>query len=195
LGICHRDLSLENILVHQGQCLIIDMGMCLRVPQRDDGNTNELEDVRDATQYHHDTNNNEKQQQSYSNWKKRQKNHKRFLLKPQGVCRKFKYMSPEIKQNEVPFDGYAVDMWSVGVMLFMMCTGYEPWEIPCDTDTQFYYFTRGYLADMIAKQQGIKLSDELLDLLQWMMVVNPRERPCLSQVCAHPWMKMGQYKQ
>mmetsp|Transcript_16597 Transcript_16597/g.24630 ORF Transcript_16597/g.24630 Transcript_16597/m.24630 type:complete len:324 (+) Transcript_16597:332-1303(+) len=194
LGICHRDLSLENILVHQGQCLIIDMGMCLRVPQRDDGNTNELEDVRDATQYHHDTNNNEKQQQSYSNWKKRRKNHKRFLLKPQGVCGKFKYMSPEIKQNEVPFDGYAVDMWSVGVMLFMMCTGYEPWEIPCDTDTRFYYFTRGYVADMIAKQRGIKLSDELLDLLQWMMVVNPRERPCLSQVRAHPWMMMGRYE-
>ena len=31
-GVSHRDLSLENILVHQGRILVIDMGMCLRVP-------------------------------------------------------------------------------------------------------------------------------------------------------------------
>ena len=33
-GVCHRDLSLENILIHDdGSCHIIDMGMSLRVPQ------------------------------------------------------------------------------------------------------------------------------------------------------------------
>mmetsp|Transcript_14056 Transcript_14056/g.20737 ORF Transcript_14056/g.20737 Transcript_14056/m.20737 type:complete len:190 (+) Transcript_14056:93-662(+) len=90
LGICHRDLSLENILVHQGQCLIIDMGMCLRVPQGDNAN---IPDDPEATDYHHD--NHTKKQQSYSYYKK-QKNQKRYLLKPQGVCRKIKYMSPEI---------------------------------------------------------------------------------------------------
>eukprot|EP00957_Ditylum_brightwellii_P053152 4030346-Ditylum_brightwellii.AAC.1 len=94
-------------------------------------------------------------------------------------------MSPEIKQNETTFDGYTIGMWSIGVISFMMCTEYEPWEIPCDTDAQFYYFARGYLADIIAKQ-GIKLSDKLLDLLQWMMVANPRARLYLSQVHAHP---------
>mmetsp|Transcript_7928 Transcript_7928/g.10102 ORF Transcript_7928/g.10102 Transcript_7928/m.10102 type:complete len:284 (+) Transcript_7928:44-895(+) len=184
LGICHRDLSLENILVHQNQCLIIDMGMCLRVPQGDNAN---IPDDPEATDYHHD--NHTKKQQSYSYYKK-QKNQKRYLLKPQGVCGKIKYMSPEIRQNKVPFDGYAVDMWAVGVILFMMCTGYDPWEVPCDSDKRFYYFTRGHLADII-KKWDVELSVELLDLLQWMMMVNPRERPCLSQVCAHPWMKMG----
>ena len=32
IGICHRDLSLENLLVHKDGALIIDMGMCLLVP-------------------------------------------------------------------------------------------------------------------------------------------------------------------
>jgi len=32
-GICHRDMSLENLLVHKDRiCLVIDMGMCLRIP-------------------------------------------------------------------------------------------------------------------------------------------------------------------
>jgi len=31
-GVCHRDLSLENVLVSQNTCIIIDMGMCLRMP-------------------------------------------------------------------------------------------------------------------------------------------------------------------
>eukprot|EP00957_Ditylum_brightwellii_P065355 4958324-Ditylum_brightwellii.AAC.1 len=31
-GICHRDLSIENIMIHEGRCVIIDLGMSLRIP-------------------------------------------------------------------------------------------------------------------------------------------------------------------
>lgn len=32
-GITHRDLSLENILIDENtHCIVIDLGMCLRVP-------------------------------------------------------------------------------------------------------------------------------------------------------------------
>jgi len=38
MGICHRDLSLENILISGGNhCVIIDLGMCLRLPRGEDG--------------------------------------------------------------------------------------------------------------------------------------------------------------
>lgn len=34
IGICHRDISLENLLLTRDmQCVIIDMGMCLRLPR------------------------------------------------------------------------------------------------------------------------------------------------------------------
>jgi tRNA A-37 threonylcarbamoyl transferase component Bud32 len=39
-GLCHRDMSLENLLVHESGALIIDMGMCLRVPYLDNVNIN-----------------------------------------------------------------------------------------------------------------------------------------------------------
>ena len=34
-GVSHRDLSLENLLVEDGNVLVIDMGMCLRIPTID----------------------------------------------------------------------------------------------------------------------------------------------------------------
>merc|ERR1711935_433958 len=36
VGICHRDMSLENILVHEDGALVIDMGMCLLIPYIDE---------------------------------------------------------------------------------------------------------------------------------------------------------------
>jgi serine/threonine protein kinase len=90
-GVCHCDLSLKNILIHRGRILVIDMGMCLRVPK--DNITR--------------------------GW---------YLLLPQGMCGKWHYMSPEVCKNQMPFDGPAVDLWATGVILFLMLTGFPPWE-------------------------------------------------------------------
>ena len=35
-GLTHKDISLENIIVNGGSTVIIDLGMCLRVPYLDD---------------------------------------------------------------------------------------------------------------------------------------------------------------
>lgn len=85
-GICHRDLSLENMLVDINHCLIIDMGMCLRVPYFDPQNPGASADVTRGTV--------------------------RRLLKPQGTCGKNNYMSPEIYANTDYFDGFAIDLWA-----------------------------------------------------------------------------------
>lgn len=37
MGICHKDLSPENIIILQGKSLVIDFGMCLRIPRSDAG--------------------------------------------------------------------------------------------------------------------------------------------------------------
>jgi Protein kinase domain len=66
-GVCHRDLSLENVLVHADVCMIIDFGMCLRVPYNDPRNTSAVTDVTRGTIH-------------------------RRLMRPQGVCGKHNYM-------------------------------------------------------------------------------------------------------
>eukprot|EP00567_Pseudictyota_dubia_P000075 CAMPEP_0197466280 /NCGR_PEP_ID=MMETSP1175-20131217/64968_1 /TAXON_ID=1003142 /ORGANISM="Triceratium dubium, Strain CCMP147" /LENGTH=431 /DNA_ID=CAMNT_0043002313 /DNA_START=119 /DNA_END=1415 /DNA_ORIENTATION=- len=31
-GVCHGDISAENVLIHNGRCILIDLGCCFRVP-------------------------------------------------------------------------------------------------------------------------------------------------------------------
>ena len=96
-------------------------------------------------------------------------------------------MSPEIALNRDPFDGFAVDIWAVGVILFLMLTGFPPWERPLLTDERFRYMTAGYLAPMLTEWK-LELSPEAMDLLQRMLWHDARDRLSLRQVCSHPWI-------
>ena len=97
------------------------------------------------------------------------------------------YMSPEIYKSTEAFDGYAVDIWSVGVMLFMMLLGSPPFEKPCESDRSFCWVTGGKLEEML-KYWGRNISPEAIDLLRGIMSVNPMDRLTLDQVLMHPWM-------
>jgi serine/threonine protein kinase len=165
-GVAHRDLSLENLLVHDGNVLVIDMGMCLKVPTADNTTTA--------------TNNRQPQQQQ------------RYLIVPQGVCGKWNYMSPEVCNNKAPFDGAAVDLWAAGVILFLMLTGFPPWERPVLTDERFRYMSNGYLVQMLI-EWNVGLSADAMDLLQRMFWLDPLDRLSLEQVWSHPWMAATQH--
>jgi serine/threonine protein kinase len=182
-------MSLENLLVHESGALIIDLGMCLRIPFRGDpektggaaslastfGNM-DMNSVGDAPKL------------DDSNLFCRLK--PRMMIKPQGTCGKWIYMSPEIYKNRQPFDGYAVDMWAAGVILFLMLTGFPPWERACQTDERFKYMTAGYLVQMLTEWE-IGISSDAMDLLQRMLFLDPKDRLSLDQVRAHPWMANG----
>ena len=233
-GVCHRDMSLENLLVHNDRlCLIIDLGMCLLIPHEKEiseggastlpalqtqtcpcglnsascGNcrqrgTYDMTDtfaemsvgiggtslydepgvrkgVVERTTQH-------QQQVDELDYRKR----RRYLIRPQGTCGKWHYMSPEIADNKASFDGHAVDLWASGVILFLMLTGFPPWERPCQSDDRFKYMTSGYLVQMLS-EWNLGLSPDAMDLLQRMLWLDPKDRLGLEQVQAHPWMVYG----
>lgn len=165
LGICHRDLSLENVLVDTNNCLIIDMGMCLRVPYVDPTRPGAVTDVKRGST--------------------------RLLIKPQGVCGKHNYMSPEIFENKVAFDGFAVDLWAAGVILYIMLTGFPPYDQASRTDQRFDLIIRGHLMRQLSSW-GINLSQEAGDLLQKMLMLEPKDRLTLAQILSHPWVAEGE---
>ena len=159
MGVCHRDMSLENILVDSyTRSVIIDLGMCLRVPYDDCG---EIGDVSSGGL--------------------------RRLIKPLIPCGKPNYISPEILSSEGPFDGFAIDLWAAGVILFIMLVGLPPWEFARPEDPRYKMVTRGKLARMLDSWER-PISPLAADLIQKMLMEDPRQRLSLTEVKDHPWV-------
>ena len=137
------------------------MGMCLRVPYNDSSRPGAVTDVTRGTV--------------------------RRLMKPQGVCGKHNYMSPEIYDNKGAFDGFAIDLWAAGVILYIMLTGFPPYDQASRTNARFDLIVSGNLMRQL-KSWGINLTDEAGDLLQSMLLLNPSDRLTLAEVLAHPWV-------
>eukprot|EP00568_Trieres_chinensis_P016917 CAMPEP_0183327576 /NCGR_PEP_ID=MMETSP0160_2-20130417/83837_1 /TAXON_ID=2839 ORGANISM="Odontella Sinensis, Strain Grunow 1884" /NCGR_SAMPLE_ID=MMETSP0160_2 /ASSEMBLY_ACC=CAM_ASM_000250 /LENGTH=429 /DNA_ID=CAMNT_0025495711 /DNA_START=1284 /DNA_END=2570 /DNA_ORIENTATION=- len=156
-GICHRDLSPENVIINEDKCLIIDLGMSLRVPysSTEPDNTS-VTDVTQGTQ--------------------------RRLIIPQGQCGKRRYMSPEIWRNRENFDGFAVDIWTAGTILFFMLTGQTYLE-PYDA------IFNAMVIDLsgLLRHWNMNVSDDAIDLLQRILVEDPRERLTLEEIATHAW--------
>ena len=187
-------MSLENLLVHKSGALIIDMGMCLLVPVSE--STSELSmslqnmTVNGGVPATIGGGGSSRGGQAGSEICLSARKLQRFPIRPQGTCGKWIYMSPEIYRNKDPFDGFAVDMWAAGVILFLMVTGFPPWERAAQTDERFKYMTAGYLVQMLTEWE-LGLSSDVMDLLQRMLFLDPKDRLSLDQVRAHPWMVSG----
>lgn len=161
MGVCHRDMSLENVLVDEYRTsVVIDLGMCLRVPY-DDGDGGSVTDVSAGTL--------------------------RRLICPLIPCGKPNYISPEVLKSEVPFDGFAIDLWASAVILFIMLVGLPPWEFAREEDPRFRMVVRGGLERML-RSWNREISPQAADLLQKMLREDPRQRLSLYEVQSHPWL-------
>jgi serine/threonine protein kinase len=191
VGVCHRDISLENILVHDDTIsLIIDLGMCVRYPVVSTTSTTTTTTttatlppaVASLSIVDHNGTPSPPPLPTTTTSSS-------CLISPQGTCGKWIYMSPEIYKNKA-FHGPTVDLWATGVILFLLLTGFPPWDRACDTDERYRYMSAGYLVQMLT-EWNIPISADAMDLLQRMLFADPMDRLSLEQVRAHPWMRNG----
>ena len=137
----------------EGEGIVIDMGMCLRVP---------LPPSLPASAS------------------------LKVLLKKQGQCGKITYMDPLVFQDQ-DFDGFSVDMWGCGIILFILLAGVPPLELPALTDPRYKMIATGRLNELLDIWQ-LRLSEEAKDLLGRLLNVNPEERATMEEVRGHRWM-------
>merc|ERR1719512_171760 len=111
----------------------------------------------------------------------------RRLIRPQGTCGKHNYMAPEILANRDDFDGFAIDLWSTGVILYIMLTGFPPYDQASLTDERFQVIAEGRLMSQL-EMWDIHLTNEAGDLLQSMLNLDVSDRLTLAEVMEHPWV-------
>jgi calcium-dependent protein kinase len=142
VGVAHRDLSLENVLLKDGQAKICDFGLSAA-----------------ANQFSND------------------------------VVGKFYYMAPEVTQGAV-YDPKGADVWSLGVLLFMMLTG-SPLFADEDSRAPTLRVINKYGVGKILELWGLKpqLSRSTVSLLSCMLQVQPSRRLSAEEVGRHPLLR------
>jgi serine/threonine protein kinase len=90
------------------------------------------------------------------------------------------YAAPEVLSGK-GYDGRASDVWSLGVVLFVMATATVPWR----STTQIQLF-----AEIAQAEYNIPgyLSGDLRALIRSMMNPNAAERPTIGEIAKSPWL-------
>jgi serine/threonine protein kinase len=91
------------------------------------------------------------------------------------------YIAPEVFEN-IGYCGYACDIWSLGVTLYYMLGGEQPFKGKTLEEMKKNIFLKKY--DKINF-----ISKEANDLIDKMLTVNPEERITLEEILKHQWIK------
>lgn len=138
VGVAHRDVSLENVLVHDGVCKISDFGLCAPANQ--------------------------------------------VSMDRVG---KLGYMAPEVVA-EMAYDPKQADVWSLGILFFVLLTGSPLVDIASADCDRFLAFCR-FGVRRILVEWGIaaELHEETIDLCERLLQINPSDRISLAAVQQH----------
>eukprot|EP00884_Botryococcus_braunii_P022447 jgi/Botrbrau1/8887/Bobra.0148s0007.1 len=101
------------------------------------------------------------------------------------------YTAPEVINGSRTYDGQAADVWSAGVMLYVMLFCEYPFERPEDRDpaTRFQKVVERIQKVDYRFPDDIPVSDECKDLISKILVADHAKRYTIKQILEHPWYK------
>lgn len=99
------------------------------------------------------------------------------------TCGTPNYVAPEVIK-EKGYDGFLADVWSMGVILYVMLSGKLPFEDK-SIDSLFKKIEAGKVT------YPNYIPTDAKDLIQKMLHVNPKKRISVAQIKQHKWVKAG----
>ncbi len=108
------------------------------------------------------------------------------------------YMAPEVialnNGGEAKYDGFAADVFSAGVVLFVMARGIPPF-FTASADDRYFKIIAANRWDLYWKQHkkntGTDISDDFIEMIQGVLQADPANRWTSDQVMECAWMKGG----
>ncbi|CCD23505.1 serine/threonine protein kinase CHK1 NDAI_0B04700 [Naumovozyma dairenensis CBS 421] len=99
------------------------------------------------------------------------------------------YMAPEILYSKGGYYANSTDIWSIGILLFVLLTGEIPWELPVMEEKNFACFIQNNGNLNLGPWAKIDFSH--LNLLRKMLQPDPKKRASLKILRTHPWFTKG----
>lgn len=113
------------------------------------------------------------------------KANERAIHKLKGLCGSCPYIAPEEFTSE-EYDGRLVDVWSLGIIYYVMVFRGVPWEMAHPKNELFQQFlTSGF----DGFEPFSRLSSRTRHILRRILEPNPAERATIEEICADDWFQ------
>jgi calcium-dependent protein kinase len=104
---------------------------------------------------------------------------------PRAIVGSIYYIAPEVILKKY---GKECDMWSLGVILYMFIVGHAPFDGRSNRDIMEKIKGGKYLKN---EKRWKKASNEVKDLINKLLVLEPEKRLTAFEALRHPWFKVS----
>lgn len=95
------------------------------------------------------------------------------------------YVAPEVLKKQY---GPKADIWSAGVILYILLTGVPPFSAGSEKET-FAAILQGDID--YSSEPWPSISSSAKDLVKKMLQTDPKQRPSADEILKHPWLIVG----
>jgi len=208
-NVCHLDISLENMLIKNieweyntktktrkllptFQIKFVDFGLAELFNKKVEKKKENQDEDEDEDEYEDED---EDEDEFFGEEEEEEEEEEEDVDEISFECDKFvgklKYESPNIYRRQ-KFDARTADIWSIGVCLFMICIGTDPWTIPDGKKDARYdlIVNQQRMWDVLNKWQRAHYIDNKVYDLFYRIFTDHMYRADTYEILEHQWLKM-----
>ena len=102
------------------------------------------------------------------------------------------YSPPELYSQHLKYDEFKIDMYNLGIILFMLYFGIAPFAIPLNKNDLYYNIQNNnnlLFWDKIENKNNLKVNEDFKYLFSKLVSDNPNDRYSIEDIYNSKWMK------